>query len=112
MPTPHRPSVSVRRVLRKLGMDIREARIRRGLPAQVVAERAFTTRPTLSRIEKGDHGVSIGIYASVLQALGLLESLGSLADPHHDEVGSALASSNLPSRARRPRVKKQEQGDD
>lgn len=105
MPTPHHPSISIRRVLRKLGLDIREARIRRGLPAQVIAQRAFTTRPTLSRVERGDPGVGIGIYASVLQALGFLEGMGLLADPRHDEIGSALASEQLPQRAKRSRIK-------
>ena len=63
------------------GANIRHARRRRRLPSQVVAERAFTSRPTLQRIEAGDHTVGIGIYAAVLQALGLLEGLGVLAEP-------------------------------
>jgi transcriptional regulator with XRE-family HTH domain len=67
--------MAVRRTLRKLALDIREARLRRGLPAEVVAGRAFTSRPTLRRIEQGDTGVSIGIYAAVLHALGLLDGL-------------------------------------
>lgn len=100
MPTPHRPSVAVRRALRKLGGDIRDARRRRGLPAEIVAERAFTSRPTLRRIEEGDHGVSIGIYAAVLQALGLLEGLGQLADPAADRQGLAIAADQLPQRIR------------
>ena len=98
MPTPHRPSVAVRRALRKLGLDIRDARRRRGLPAQIVAERAFTSRPTLRRIEAGDHTVGIGIYAAVLQALGLLDGLELLADPSRDEAGLAIASEKLPER--------------
>lgn len=109
MPTPHRPSVAVRRHLRKLGLDIRDARRRRGLPAGIVAERAFTSRPTLRRIEAGDHAVSIGIYAAVLQALGLLEGLGMLADPSRDEAGIAIASGKLPERMRLRRP--QEVGD-
>jgi transcriptional regulator with XRE-family HTH domain len=100
MPTPHRPAIAVRRTLRKLGSDIREARRRRGLPAEVVAERAFTSRPTLRRIEAGDTGVSIGIYAAVLQALGLLDGLGQLADPGRDETGLAMTSAALPKRIR------------
>jgi transcriptional regulator with XRE-family HTH domain len=64
----------------------------------VVAERAFTSRSTLQKIEAGDSNVGIGIYASVLQALGLLEGLGSIADIGKDEVGQSLASSNLPRR--------------
>ncbi len=106
MPTPHRPSLAVRRALAKLGADIRDARRRRGLPAEIVAERAFTSRPTLRRIENGDHGVSIGAYAAVLQALGLLEGLSSLASPAQDEIGLATAAENLPQRVRlrRPRA--------
>ena len=98
MPTPHRPSVGVRRALRKLGLDIRDARRRRGLPAEIVAERAFTSRPTLRRIEAGDHTVGIGIYAAVLQALGLLDGLELLADPSQDVAGLAIASEKLPER--------------
>jgi transcriptional regulator with XRE-family HTH domain len=105
MPTPHRPSLAVRRALRKLGEDIYNARRRRGLPAEIVAERAFTSRPTLRRVEKGDHGVSIGAYAAVLQALGLLDGLESLAAPAQDEVGLATAVEDLPQRVRLRRPK-------
>ena len=96
MPTPHHPPAAVRRVLRKLGADIHDARRRRRLPMAVVAERAFTSRSTLQKIEGGDTGVSIGIYAAVLQALGLLEGLGQVADISNDSVGQALASAELP----------------
>ncbi len=106
MPTPHYPSISVRRALRKLGGDLREARLRRRLPAALVAERALTSRPTLARIEAGDHGVSIGIYAAVLHALGMLDGLGMLADPSTDREGLALSAEALPQRARLPRRRK------
>ena len=100
MPTPHRPTIVVRRTLRKLGRDIYDARRRRGLPAAVVADRAFTTRPSLKRVEEGDPGVSMGIYAAVLQALGLLEGLGHVADAGKDMVGLAMAIERLPRRVR------------
>jgi transcriptional regulator with XRE-family HTH domain len=106
MPTPHRPPLTVRRALKQLGQDIRDARRRGGLPAEVVAERAFTSRPTLRRIEAGDYSVSIGIYASVLQALGLLEGLGELASPSKDKLGMALASEKLPQRVRMRRIRR------
>ena len=67
---------------------------------QIVAERAFTSRSTLQRVESGDHGVSIGIYAAVLHTLGLLEGLRNTAHISNDEVGQALAASALPQRAR------------
>lgn len=96
MPTPLYPPAAVRRALRKLGADLRDAR--RRLPMTVVAERAFTSRSTLQRVEAGDTGVSIGIYAGVLQALGLLEGLSQIADIGNDPVGQALASAALPKR--------------
>ncbi len=98
MPTPHTPSSAVRRTLRKLGADIRDARRRRGLPMAVVAERAFTSRSTLQRVEAEDANVSIGIYAGVLLALGMLEGLGNLADIGNDPTGQVLASAALPKR--------------
>jgi hypothetical protein len=100
MPTAHYPPAAVRRTLRKLGADMRDARRRRRLPMSVIAERAFTSRPTLQRIEAGDAGVSIGIYAAVLHALGLLDHLGEIADFSRDSVGQALAAAELPARAR------------
>lgn len=64
----------------------------------VVAERAFTSRSTLQRVEAADTNVGIGIYAGVLQALGLLDGLGRLAYIGNDPVGQALASAELPKR--------------
>ena len=111
MPKPHRPTAAVRLALRKLGADLREARLRRNLPAQVVADRAFTSRPAVRRVEAGDHGVSVGIYASVLQALGLLEGFGQLADPSRDRVGLSRSAARLPKRARLHRAKEPSRGD-
>ena len=96
MPTPHNPPAAVRRALRKLGADIHDARRRRRLPMAVVAQRAFTSRSTLQRVEAGDTNVGIGIYAGVLQALGLLDGLSRIADIGNDSVGQALASAELP----------------
>lgn len=92
MPTPHTPPLAVRRALTKLGTDLYDARKRRKLSAQVVAERALTSRNTLKRVEEGDHAVSIGIYASVLNALGLMNGLSDLADPGKDKLGLELTS--------------------
>lgn len=100
MPTPHMPPSAVRRALRKLGADMRDARRRRNLTAAVVAERAFTSRKTLQRIEAGDHGVGIGIYASVLHTLGFLDRLSDIADPGADAIGLALSGDSLPQRVR------------
>lgn len=73
---------------------------------ELVAERAATTRPTVSRIEKGDPSVSIGIVAAVLQALGLLDNLADAADPARDPVGQQIAREDLPKRAYLSRKRK------
>jgi len=70
----------------------------------VVAERAFTSRSTLQKVEAGDANVSIGIYAAVLQALGLLDGLGEIANIARDNVGQALANAVLPKRVRLKRT--------
>lgn len=103
MATPHRPVHAVRRALKQLGSDLKTARLRRGLPMQVVAERASTTRQTLQRVERGEPSVSMGIYAQVMHALGLLDELAVLAHPGTDEVGLARSVQQLPQRADLPR---------
>ena len=72
----------------------------------VVAERAFTSRSTLQRVEAGDANVGIGIYAAVLQALGLLDGLGELADLRNDLIGQALANADLPKHVHLKRTKR------
>ncbi len=95
--------IPVVRALRKLGHDIRDARRRRRIPVAVMAERASISRMTLSKVEKGHPGVSLGIYATVLFVLGLAERVADLADPGTDELGLALEEERLPQRIRRPR---------
>ena len=96
----------VRRALRKLGRDIREARLRRRIHAAVLAERASISRTTLFKLERGDPGVSIGIIGTVLFVLGMAERLSEILDIKRDAQGLALDEERLPKRirARRPRA--------
>jgi len=98
--------IPVRRSVRKLGQDIRDARLRRRIPTAVMAERASISRTTLNKIEKGDPGVSLGNYANVLFVLGMAERLGDLADVKTDTVGLELIDARLPQRIRKPRQNK------
>jgi len=92
--------IPVIRALRKLGQDIRDARRRRRIPVAILAERASISRTTLSKVEKGDSGVSMGTYATVLFALGMIDRLADLADARHDAVGLQLDEEHLPERIR------------
>ena len=76
----------------------------------LMAERAFINRNTLARVEKGDAGVSMGIYASVLFVLGMEDRLGDLADAARDPVGLRLEEERLPRRIRAARPKRLESG--
>jgi DNA-binding XRE family transcriptional regulator len=91
------------RALRKLGHDISAARRRRRITTTIMAERAGISRQTLYNIEKGEPGVLMAHYASVLFALGLADRLGNLADITHDSVGRDLEEETLPKRIRKTR---------
>lgn len=90
----------VKRALAKLGDDIRSARLRRRISTQIMAERAFITRTTLLKVERGDPGVALGTYATVLFILGLVARVEKLADITSDEVGLQLEEERLPKRIR------------
>ncbi len=92
--------IPVRRALRKLGHDIRDARRRRRIPAAIAAQRASISRTTLVKIEKGDPGVAMGLYATVLFVMGMADRIGDLADPRNDCVGLQLEEERLPQRIR------------
>ncbi|OOG21461.1 hypothetical protein B1C78_16220 [Thioalkalivibrio denitrificans] len=95
--------IPVRRALRKLGEDVRNARRRRRIPVALMAERASISRTTLNKVEKGDPGVSMGTYATVLFVLGLVDRLAGLVDAGADLVGLELEEDRLPKRIRRLR---------
>lgn len=90
----------VKRALTKLGLDLCDARRRRRIPMQLAAERAGISRATLSKIEKGDEGVSLGAYARVIFILGLVERLADLIEAGSDELGLGLEAEQLPKRIR------------
>jgi transcriptional regulator with XRE-family HTH domain len=101
-----RTPIPVSRALRKLGHDIRDARRRRRIPVAILAERASISRMTLNKVEKGDPGVSLGTYATILFALGMADRLADVADPRHDTVGLELEEEHLPERIRLSRRQK------
>lgn len=90
--------VPVKRAVRKLGQDIRDARRRRRIPTAVMAERASISRTTLVKVEKGEPSVSLGIYAKVLFVLGMIERLADLVDASTDARGLELEAEELPER--------------
>jgi len=106
--SPETLPIPVTRALRKLGHDLRDARRRRRIPSEVTAQRASISGPTLVKVEKGDPGVAMGSYATVLFVMGMADRLFDLADPTHDAVGLQLEAEHLPQRISRPRKSKGE----
>ncbi len=98
------------RALQKLGKDINDARRRRRVTLNLMAERAGLSRATIAKIEKGDSTTSIGGYAAVLFVLGMTERLADLVDATHDLMGRQLVDEKLPQRVRLPNRKNK--GDD
>jgi transcriptional regulator with XRE-family HTH domain len=97
------PLPRVTRLLAELGGNIRLARTRRRLSAELVAERAGMSRPTLRAIERGDPGVTLGAVANVLSSLGLAEDLARVA--RDDELGRQLEDAQLQAKQRVRRAK-------
>jgi len=95
---------SAAQALVKLGRDIRTARKLRGITAAQLAERTYTTRATITRLENGHPGVSLTILAHALWVLQLENNLGMVADPQNDLQGALLPAGRLscPCEKRKP----------
>jgi transcriptional regulator with XRE-family HTH domain len=91
--------------MRKLGGDIKNARLRRRISTALMAERADISLRTLAKIEKGNSTVAIGFYVYILFVLGMTDRLEDLVDGRHDLTGRALEEERLPKKVRIPRVK-------
>jgi transcriptional regulator with XRE-family HTH domain len=97
--------IPVIKVLHKLGQDINDARRRRRVTVELMAERAGLSRATIGKIEKGDPTTSMGGYAAVLFVLGMEGRLNDLVDSTHDLIGRRLEDEKLPKRIRIPKRK-------
>lgn len=67
-----------------LGHNLALARVRRKESQRQWAERIGVSVPTLVRMERGDPGVSMGVYATALWMMGRASQLADLADPAQD----------------------------
>lgn len=92
-------------ILQEMGEQIKVARLRRRLTAELVAERAGVSRATVWNVEKGNPSVSIGVYAAVLHALNKMDR-DLLLIAKDDELARKLQELeiNVPQRAPRRRL--------
>lgn len=78
------PAVSA--ALKASGENLAIARIRRKESQRTWARRLGVSIPTLIRLERGDAGVGMGIYATALWLIGRVQALPELADPKTDRA--------------------------
>jgi transcriptional regulator with XRE-family HTH domain len=85
----------------KLGENLRVARKRRGLRIVDLAQAAQCSQDTLRRLESGDPGVSLGVLARVMEAIGCAQELALMLDAARDADGLKTEVQRLPQRVRR-----------
>jgi transcriptional regulator with XRE-family HTH domain len=95
------PPYAVVQSLKRLGGNLRIARLRRNLTIREVAQRIGTGPRAVEDAEKGKPSTSIATYAALLWVFDLLGQLNAVADPGRDEEGQTLALSRERQRARR-----------
>jgi len=93
----------VARLLGGFGQNLKLARLRRKYSAESVAQRAGITRRTLSKVEQGDPGVALGVYARVMQVLRLEGDLSHMAVD--DVLGRKLQDAGISPKRRAPKKK-------
>lgn len=91
----------IERKLQDMGFRIKQARLRRKISVDMVAERAKVSRTSVWAVENGSQSVSIGIYAAVLMAVGLANDIDLIAKD--DILGKTLQDLDLPIRKRAPK---------
>lgn len=94
------PPYAVEQTLKRLGRNLRTARLRRNLTIKRVAEKIGTGPRPVSDAEKGKPSTGIAVYIALLWAYNLLEPMDEIADPALDEEGLSLLPRKERARAR------------
>lgn len=86
------PPYPVEQAIKRLGANLRTARLRRNLTIEDVAEKIGTGPRAISDAEQGKITTGIAVYTALLWAYDLIRPMADLADPASDETGLAMAS--------------------
>jgi transcriptional regulator with XRE-family HTH domain len=97
------PPFQVETTLKKLGRNLRLARLRRKQTIEEAAEKIGTGVRAVRDAESGKASTGIAVYAALLWLYDLLGPLEDIADPQTDKEGLALAAGNENLHARRSR---------
>jgi transcriptional regulator with XRE-family HTH domain len=95
------PPYPVEQALKRLGNDLRTARIRRNHTIEEVAQKIGTGPRAVMDAEKGKASTGIAVYAALLWVYGLLQPLNDVANPAKDEQGIRLIAAKEKTRVRK-----------
>ncbi len=84
------PPVAVDQAIKRLGADLRVARLRRNLSLACVAQKTGAGIRAIADAEKGKPSTGVAVYAALLWTYGMVDRLGALADPATDREGIAF----------------------
>jgi transcriptional regulator with XRE-family HTH domain len=93
------PPYPVEQALKRLGANLRTARLRRNLTIEEVAGKIGTGPRPVSDAEKGKTSTGAAVYIALLWAYDLLGAMETIADPASDTEGLALAAQRERARA-------------
>ena len=96
------PPYPVEQAIRRLGANLRTARLRRNLSIEDVAEKIGTGRRAVIEAEKGKASTSTAVYMALLWAYDLLAPMDAVADPASDKEGLALSAQRERARTKSP----------
>jgi transcriptional regulator with XRE-family HTH domain len=94
------PPYRVEEALRRLGSNLRTARLARNLKLSQVAEKIGTGTRAVADAEKGRPGTAAVVYLALLWTYDLMGPLSQLADPANDAVGLAAVAHRERARGR------------
>lgn len=92
------PPFAVEQAIRRLGENLRTARLRRNLTIEEVAETIGTGRRAVADAEHGKVTSGVVNYVALLWAYGLLDDLEEVGDPLQDAEGLSLLDGRVRAR--------------
>ncbi len=98
------PPYPVEQAIKRLGVDLRTARLRRNLTIEDVAEKIGTGPRAVMDAEKGKISTGIAVYTALLWVYDMTGAMAKLADPALDKEGLMLSM-------KRERARSKDSGD-
>ncbi len=91
-------SKRAQRALHQMAENLKTARLKRRIAVKDFADRVGVSARTITRLEKGDDGVSTGTLAMACLVLGEIGRISDLLDPATDDTALLLERNMLPKR--------------